>query len=60
MKIIKNEKLIQRNGKIGSFLSLAALVVLGIGMYISLVRKDLFIYALIALLVGFVMRGGRA
>ena len=55
MKIIKNEKLIQRNGKIGSFLSLAALVVLGIGMYISLVRKDLFIYALIALLVGFIM-----
>jgi hypothetical protein len=55
MKIIKNEKLIQRNGKIGSFLSLAALVVLGLGMYISLARKEQFIYALIALLVGFVM-----
>ena len=55
MKIIKNEKLIQRNGRIGSGLSLAALVVLGLGMYISLARQDLFIYALIALIVGFVM-----
>jgi hypothetical protein len=55
MKIIKNEKLIKRNGKIGSGLSLAALGVLGLGMYISLVRQDLFIYALIALIVGFVM-----
>jgi hypothetical protein len=55
MKIIKNEKLIQRNGKIGSGLSLAALVVLGLGMYISLARQDLFIYALIALIAGFVM-----
>jgi hypothetical protein len=55
MKIIKNEKLIQRNGKIGSGLSLAALVVLGIGMYISLARQDMFIYALIALIVGFIM-----
>lgn len=55
MKIIKNEKLIQRNGKIGSGLSLAALVVLGLGMYISLARQDLFIYALIALVVGFIM-----
>jgi hypothetical protein len=55
MKIIKNEKLIKRNGKIGSWLSIAALVVLGIGMYISLARQDLFIYALIALIIGFVM-----
>src|SRR5512139_3605400 len=55
MKIIKNEKLIKRNGKIGSGLSLAALAVLGLGMYIYLVRQDLFIYALIALIVGFVM-----
>jgi len=55
MKIIKNEKLIQRNGKIGSGLSLAALVVLGIGMYISLAQREQFIYALIALVVGFVM-----
>ncbi len=55
MKIIKNEKLIKRNGKIGSVLSLAALVVLGLGMYISLAMKEQFLYALIALVVGFIM-----
>lgn len=55
MKIIKNEKLIQRNAKIGSWTSLAALVVLGIGMYISLVRQELFIIALVALLLGFTL-----
>jgi hypothetical protein len=55
MKIIKNEKLIKRNGKIGNWTSLAALAVLGIGMYISLTRTDLFVYALAALLVGFTL-----
>lgn len=55
MKIIKNEAVIKRNAKIGSFISLGALVVLGIGMYISLTRQDLFIYALIALVLGFTL-----
>ena len=55
MKIIKNEQLIKRNGKIGNWTSLGALVVLGIGMYISLTRTDLFIYALVALLIGFTL-----
>lgn len=55
MKIIKNEKKIKRNSKIGNWTSLLALVVLGVGMYISLKRTDLFIYALIALLVGFTL-----
>ncbi|MGE5461850.1 MAG: hypothetical protein ACM3PS_00745 [Syntrophothermus sp.] len=55
MKIIKNEKLIQRNGRIGVWMSLAALAVLGLGMYISFIRQDLFIYALVALLLGFTM-----
>ena len=55
MKIIKNEKLIKRNGTIGNWISLAALVVLGVGMYISFKRTDLFIYSLLALLVGFTL-----
>jgi len=55
MKIIKNEKLIQRNGKIGQWLSLAALVVLGIGMYISFAKPELFTYSIICLVVGFIM-----
>jgi hypothetical protein len=55
MKIVKNEKLIERNGKIGNWTSLAALGVLGIGMYLSIVRTDLFVFALVALLVGFTL-----
>lgn len=55
MKIIKNEKKIKRNGTIGNWTSLAALVVLGIGMYISIKRTDLFVYALLALLAGFTL-----
>ncbi len=55
MKIIKNEKLIKRNSTIGQWLSLGALVVLGLGMYISFTKPDLFTYSLICLLVGFIM-----
>jgi len=55
MKIIKNEKLINRNSKIGQFTSLGALVVLGIGMYISFTKPDLFVWAVGALLLGFTM-----
>lgn len=55
MKIIKNEKIIKRNGKIGQWTSLAALIVLGGGMYISFTRTDLFVYSIAALLVGFTL-----
>lgn len=55
MKIIKNEKLIERNGKIGQWTSLAALVVLGLGMYISFSKPEWFTYSVICLVVGFIM-----
>jgi hypothetical protein len=55
MRIIKNEKLIVRNGKIGQWLSLAALAVLGIGMYISFAKPEYFTYSIICLVVGFIM-----
>jgi hypothetical protein len=55
MKIIKNEKLIKRNAKIGQYTSLGALVVLGIGMYISFTKPELFIWAVAALLLGFTL-----
>lgn len=55
MKIVKNEKLIKRNGQIGQYTTLAALAVLGVGMYISVKRNDLFIWSLVALLLGFAM-----
>ena len=55
MKIIRNEKLIKRNARVGQYTSLAALAVLGVGMYISFKRPDLFIYSIGALIVGFMM-----
>ncbi len=55
MKIIKNEKLIKRNATIGNWTSIATLVILGGGMYISFKRTELFAYSLIALLVGFTL-----
>ena len=55
MKIVKNEKLIQRNSKIGQYTSMGALGVLGIGMYISFKHQDLFIWSIAALLTGFAM-----
>lgn len=55
MKIITNEKLIKRNGTIGNWTSLSALVVLAGGMYLSLKRPDLFVYSLLALLMGFTL-----
>jgi hypothetical protein len=55
MKIIKNEKLIKRNGRIGQWTSLGALGVLGIGMYLSFQRPDLFVYSIGALIAGFTM-----
>ena len=55
MKIIKNERLIKRNSKIGQYTSLAALAVLGVGMYISFKEPGLFIWAVGALLVGFTL-----
>ena len=55
MKSIKNEKLIKRNGQISQWISLGALVVLGVGMYIAFNRTDLFAYSLAALLLGFTL-----
>jgi hypothetical protein len=55
MKIIKNETLIKRNGRIGQWTSLGALGVLGIGMYLSFQRPDLFVFSIGALIVGFLM-----
>ena len=55
MKVIKNEKLITRNGKIGQYTSLAALIILGIGMYISFSKPELFTYSVVCLVIGFIM-----
>jgi hypothetical protein len=55
MRIIKDEALIKRNGRIGQWTSLGALAVLGVGMYLSFQRPDLFAYSIGALLLGFTM-----
>jgi hypothetical protein len=55
MKSIKNETLIKRNAKLGSWASLAALAVLGGGMYLSFTQPELFMYSLLALLLGFTL-----
>lgn len=55
MKIIKNEKLIKRNSKIGQWTSMGALGVLAVGMYISFTNPELFVWAVGALLLGFVL-----
>ena len=55
MKIIKNETLIKRNGRIGNWVSLGALAVLGIGMYISFTQPERFTISMICLVIGFIM-----
>ncbi|MFN3492224.1 MAG: hypothetical protein ACK40V_08400, partial [Anaerolineales bacterium] len=55
MKIIKNEKVISRNSKIAQWTSVGALGVLGLGMYLSIARPELFAYSLVCLVVGFMM-----
>lgn len=55
MKSIRNDKLIKRNAQIGSWTTLAALAVLGVGMYLSFTRPELFTYSLIALVLGFTL-----
>ncbi len=55
MRIVRNDKLIQRNRRIGLITSLLSLVVLGAGAFISLGMKEQFTWALVALIVGFLL-----
>jgi len=58
MKIIKNEKLIKRNGIIGQWTSIGALVVLGGGMYLSFAKPanpQMVTYSIFALVGGFIL-----
>ena len=57
MKIIANEKLIKRNGRIGTITSLVSIVVLGIGMFLSFRDKDgsLLIFTFGSLILGFLL-----
>jgi hypothetical protein len=55
MKVVTNTKLIVRNAKIGQFLSLGALGVLAVGLYISFKMPTKFALSLGALMLGFLM-----
>lgn len=58
MKIIKNEKLIQRNGRIGNWTTIAALIILGGGMFFSISNPTdsrRVVYSAGALIVGFIL-----
>lgn len=55
MNLISNEKLINRNAKIGQFTSIGSLLVLGVGMYISFTKPEMFNISIGALLAGFIM-----
>jgi hypothetical protein len=53
MIIFRNEKLIKRNARIGTILAFAAVLILGVGMYISMRYQNLDLYLIAALFVGF-------
>jgi hypothetical protein len=55
MKIVSNEKLIKRNKKIGQITTVAALAVLGIGLYFSFAKPEQITITFGALLVGFML-----
>jgi hypothetical protein len=55
MKTITNEKLIQRNKRIGQIFTIVSLAVLGLGLYLSFQDPSLIIWSFAALLAGFIM-----
>lgn len=55
MKIVSNEKLIKRNKKIGQVLTMAALAILGIGLYFSFAQPEQITITFGSLLVGFLL-----
>lgn len=55
MKTVTDTRKIQRNAKIGQYTSFGALVVLGLGLFITFKYPTKFEYSLAALLIGFLM-----
>jgi hypothetical protein len=55
MKIVTNSKLIKRNAAIGKYSSIVALVVLGLGLFITFKFPDKFSYSMVCLLAGFML-----
>lgn len=55
MKILTHEKNIRRNAKIGQYTSLASLLILAGGMYVSFVYPNQLYISFLALLIGFIL-----
>jgi len=60
MKIIKNEKLIKRNGKIGNWFFYASIILLGSGLFINIrnlsgENLELAVWVLVAFVVGYIL-----
>jgi hypothetical protein len=55
MKIVTNTKLIRRNAAVGKYTSIGALVVLGIGLYITFKAPEQFAISMGCLLAGFIL-----
>ena len=55
MKVITNEKLIKRNGRLGQLATFSGLIVLAGGMFVSFRYPTYSIFAWVALLVGFAL-----
>ena len=58
MKIIRNDKLINRNSKIGQWTFIATIIIMGGGMYVLLSNSanyQMMTYSSIAMLVGFIL-----
>lgn len=55
MNIVRNQKLIDRNAKIGKITSFVSLAILGLGMYITFTQPERVALSLLALLTGFLL-----
>ena len=55
MIIVRNEKLVTRNNRIGKYGGILSIVILAAGMYISFRYPEQITYSLLALLVGFTL-----
>lgn len=55
MKVITNDKLINKYARLGKFLNVAAIAILFGGMAVTWLRTDLFYLSMIALFAGFVL-----
>jgi hypothetical protein len=55
MIIVRNERLVTRNNRIGTYSGIISILILGAGMYISFKYPDLISWSLLALVSGFTL-----